>query len=152
MSRSVPSEHGKLLGDILADLYDDYKSSEDPSPCKGCAFKRNSWANMSAATGLEAFKTSLGLYPEPTIFGCHHGMVAGQPTRLCEGFTVAIRVRSDRDKMQNLCGQLVAALADIGEPSEIVQSANTFIAKHDPDDELDDYERAKAWAAFKSLV
>jgi hypothetical protein len=137
--RERPSRHGVILGQTLAALADAGRR-EDPScpdPCATCAFRLGCMTNMMAATGIEALNCSIGI--DDSLFGCHHGMKDGEPTKLCAGWVAAKLAPFDMMKAEliRLGERLDAATG----PDEIRQKFDEWVARVDPENRLNDYER-----------
>ena len=142
--RERPSRHGKICGEMLADLADAGRRAlqVDMDVCGTCAFRRGSMPNMMAATGLEAMNTVLGI--DPDDFACHHGMKDGRPTKLCAGYLLAKaapwpEVKARMSKMKD-------DLAAMSGPDEVRAAFDAWIEQVDPHHTMDDYQRGRAWA------
>lgn len=144
MSRDRPSAHGAALGAALADLAEQGRTDATGTPCQGCAFRRGSYANQSAGTVKEALNCTVGIEGP---FGCHHGLVDGQPTRLCAGFVAALN-SSHEAKGDALVGALAAmgGYRAEGKADPVREPIDRWLAQVDPEDRLDDYQRSALYA------
>ena len=145
--RGGASAHGAALGKALARL-DALGRAANPEleldeKCATCAFREGSFPNMCAATTRDAINSLAG---NNDGFVCHHGMIDGEPTRYCDGFMAAMECSNTQ-----ISSELMVALDEIGkltkiDKDEIADRYWAFIARIDPEDKLDDYQRARAWA------
>lgn len=88
-----PSDHGALMGDLLAMLYEaGLKSMGGDAPdkrCSTCAFRKGTMASQCAGTTMDAFDCTLGL-GDNGDFNCHSGIGEGQePKAVCQGYVIA---------------------------------------------------------------
>lgn len=144
MSRDRPSLHGAVLGGFLAAVAEagHGEAPEIPEMCATCAFRPDCMTNQMAATGLIAFNIVMGV--DQSSFGCHHGLKDGAPTKVCVGFLAAKLAPFDRVKaLSEQLGKALDAIA--GQPDLIRAKVDAWIAKVDPADELDDYQRGRLW-------
>lgn len=81
---NVPTEAGEAMGEQLARFFVQEKLAKgaDDNRCHDCAFRLGSYPNGCAQTVMDALESCLGGEP----FYCHHGIVDGEPKRLCEGY------------------------------------------------------------------
>lgn len=109
--------------------------------CATCAFREGSMPNQMAATGLTAMHCALGTDPDP--FGCHHGMKAGEPSKLCVGYLAAQRAPFEAWK-QGMSDMLATMPSD--ENDAIRADFDRWRAAIDPDRKLDVYQLGRAFA------
>lgn len=141
-----PSNHGSLLGAVLATLAD-LGERDSPIPlgerCVTCAFREGTVPNQSAGTGMVALNCTLGI--DPDRFACHHGMKDGAPAKLCVGWMAARMAPWSAVKV------IIASLndelgADEPEDDEIRKSFDAWLHKVDPEGTMDVYQVARAAA------
>ena len=150
MTRAVPSKHGEALGRELARLADSQVAAhpEIRERCLTCAFTEGSMTSKMAPTIIEVMHCVVGTDEAP--FGCHHGLAQdGQPTELCAGYLLCREASFEEVKAAVMrayeaLGTVRSASGDMTDP---VFAA--WRAEHDPDDKLDDYERAREYAKFQ---
>lgn len=140
-----PSRHGALMGELLAKLAEagatgDLSSALD-FMCATCAFRRGTYPNTTASTGLMAFNCTIGA--DPDQFVCHHGMKDGHPQRLCAGYLAAKNAPFDVLKAETI--KLHGALADIGDGDDVRAAFDAWANEIDPDYKLDVYEITRLW-------
>ena len=136
-----PSRHGRLMGEMLANLADAGAALGLAERCATCAFRRGTLANMSAGTGLTAWKCAIGVDPDP--FACHHGMKDGQPTRECAGYEAARRAPFDRARE---AGERLLRVMRAAEGDDEERAAfDVWAARIDPDFAMDVYQLGRAW-------
>lgn len=97
--------------------------------------------NQMAGTGLEALKCATGADPAP--FGCHHGMKDGQPNKVCAGWLAALV--APPEVVAAVGDRLLAAINSLEGPDEVREAFDAWIAKVDPDNRLDDYQRGRLY-------
>lgn len=143
MSRERPSTHGAILGEALARIAESVTGELPQECCATCAFRRGCMTNLMASTGLVAFACAVGADPDP--FACHHGMKDGEPTKICAGWLACQLADFDTVKAVGawLTGQL-ARLGD-GQPDPIREAVDAWLARVDPADRLDDYQRGRLY-------
>ena len=135
-----PSAHGAALGSALADLVD-RGSPEGAAMCATCAFRKGTAPNQTAGTVLTALHCVLGTNPDP--FGCHHGMIHGQPTRLCAGYEAARR--APFAAVRGALGAVKEALAEReGQSDQVRADFDAWASQIDPGGKLDVYQIARA--------
>lgn len=85
---NVPCPEGIELGSHLARFCDQAEAKktkefgELPPRCVDCAYRAGTIPNGCLSTVADAMKCWLEREP----FFCHHGVVDGEPTRLCRGW------------------------------------------------------------------
>lgn len=140
--RERPSTHGAILGDALAEL-----ANASPIPaemCATCAFRRGSYPNQSAATGLVALKCATRV--DHDAFVCHHGMKGGEPSRMCDGF-LAVLLVPDAERQRIVEAMVAKVNAHDGAAPDAVRAAcDAWLATVDPEGDLNDHVRARLWA------
>jgi hypothetical protein len=145
-SREKPSRHGKMLGDALALLAAaGRKDAPMPIPecCLTCAFRPGAMPNEMAGTEKSALDCTLGI--DRDRFACHHGMKAGQPSRLCFGYVAAILAPWSFTK--EVMNALKDDLDSMGDgPDEVRAAFDVWLAKTDPQGTMDQYQLARAYA------
>lgn len=135
--RDRPSRHGQALGRMLARWAEAGPYAKER--CRGCAFREGAMANKMASTGREAMDCVL----RGEMFGCHHGLEDGLPTRMCAGYASALHVGSDTIRADLIA--LKDEFAAMHGPDEVRSKFDEWIAGVDPEGQLNDYERAKLW-------
>lgn len=138
MARERPSLHGQIIGQALADVAK-AGGVDQTSTCATCAFREDCMTNTMAATLSEA----LGCLASGEPFGCHHGMVDGQPTKACAGMEAARRAPYDVVKSALLTAQV--RLGVMPEVDHVRASFDAWATEHDPDDTMNDYQRSRCW-------
>lgn len=142
-----PSRHGKLLGRALA-LLATLGRGDAPMPipdnCLTCAFREGSAPNMSAGTGKTALDCVLGI--DRDRFACHHGMKNGEPQKICAGY-IAARL-APWSEVQAILSAFYDELKEIddGVPDDVRAHFDMWLAKSDPEQRMDVYEAARAYA------
>lgn len=136
MTRERPSLHGQILGQALADVA---KAGGIGETCATCAFREDCMTNTMAATLSEA----LGCLISGEPFGCHHGMVDGQPTKACAGMEAARR--APFPIVQAALEAARVRMAALPAIDPVRASFDAWAAENDPDDSMDDYQRARRW-------
>lgn len=149
MSRAVPSKHGHALGRALADLADSQVAANPQirERCSDCALKNGTMPNMMAPTVLEAMRCVLQI--DKAHFGCHHGLDEdGNSTKLCAGYLLCRAAPFQDVKAAILAGN--TAVGEVcSEDGDMTDPAfASWRAQHDPDDKLNDYQRAAAYRRF----
>jgi hypothetical protein len=141
--RDKPSYHGLVLGKALAALAEAGRAQlpELPDMCATCAFRPDCMTSQMAATGLTAFNCAVGVDDSP--FGCHHGMKDGEPTKRCVGHLAARAAPFER--LKAILAQLGEDLGSIPDPDPVRAEFDAWIARVDPDDRMDDYQRGRMW-------
>lgn len=149
-ARGGPSHHGAALGRALASMAEAGEAAlieagfdQLAQPCASCAFRRGSMPNQSAQTVSEALSC---LTSDESDFGCHHGLdQEGEPTRHCAGW-----LRAKAAPWETFKAAIGAALADVKRPAgqrdEIRAAYVEWLIEADPDNRLDDHQRAALWA------
>jgi hypothetical protein len=149
VSRAVPSKHGEALGTALADLADSQVAAhpEIRERCSDCALKHGTMPNKMAPTLLEAMKCVLRI--DKAHFGCHHGLDAdGISIKLCAGYLLCRAAPFDDAKAAILrAGTTLDALCNSDEDMTDPAFA-AWRAQHDPNDAMNDYQRAAAYRRF----
>jgi hypothetical protein len=146
--RGRPSQHGAILGEALADIAKAGRVGVGnlPEMCATCAFREGSLPNQMAATVSLALDCVLGI--DPDDFACHHGMNAGQPTRLCAGFLAAQLV-----PMPIILAAVQTAsarLASLPEHDSVQAEFDAWSASVDPEGKMDNYQWARAHLRSKA--
>jgi hypothetical protein len=144
--RERPSKHGAILGEALSLLERagrEQSAEQLPEMCLTCAFKPGCMTNQMASTGLVALKCVLNL--DADNFACHHGMKAGQPTRLCVGYFAA--KLAPLSVSREVLLQLGRRLDTMEGPDAIRAAFDLWIDEIDPDRKMDDYQLARAHAS-----
>lgn len=138
-----PSVHGKILGDTLSMLEAAGRAIDQtiPASCATCAFRHGSDPNLSAGTGLIAFKCAVGV--DKGAFCCHHGLKEGQPTMVCAGWLAA--QKAPFDTMKALTFQMNERLAAMDGTDPIREAYDAWLETIDPAVAQDTYARARAW-------
>lgn len=145
--RERPSKHGKILGESLSLLAAAGRKDapmEIPECCLTCAFRPGCMTNQMAATGKTALDCVLGI--DPDRFACHHGMKDGQPSKICVGYIAARLAPWSFTK-----DVLIAMQAELdkidGSPDEVRAAFDAWWAQCDPQQDLDVYQQARAFAS-----
>lgn len=146
VGRDRPSRHGAALGKALARLADAGNGPDLPERCAGCGLRDGTYANQCAATVKEALNCVVGVEPGP--FACHHGMVDGEPTRMCAGYAAASRVPQHLAR-PIIVGVLAELDAVRDTPDPIRERIDQWIATVDPEGKLNDYQRARLYERAK---
>lgn len=143
-----PSKHGALLGSALAIIAEAGRRDfpgELPPMCSTCAFREDSLPNQMAGTTKTALDCVLTV--DKDRFGCHHGMVDGQPKRICVGYIAAhIAPFSFIKEVLTAMNQQLVTMKD-SDPDELRDAFDAWVAVADPDRKMDVYQLARAWAA-----
>lgn len=141
--RERPSQHGVILGELLAAMADAGRlhAPELPDMCATCAFRPGCMTNQMAATGLTALNCVLGI--DTDRFACHHGMTDGRPAKLCAGYIAARLAPFEFTKAA--MGLLMERLSSLTGPDEVREAFDGWIAEVDPDNRMNDYERGRAY-------
>lgn len=141
-----PSRHGQMLGKALAAIADaGYEAKPgQPERCLTCAFRAGSMPNQTAGTLMMAMECLLRI--DSDDFACHHGMKDGEPTRFCAGYQAAIAA-----PFQLTRNLLVEAMRQIeklvpGAPDEVRIAFDAWLKEVDPDQGMDVYQAARAYA------
>lgn len=139
--RDRPSEHGKLLGEALADLAKAGAVGTEllDLMCATCAFREGCMTNQMAATGKDALDCVIGA--DDSDFGCHHGMKDGQPTKLCAGWLAA--KRAPFPVLQSTLLTLAARLEGLTGEDAVRAEFDAWAAAADPDGKMDNYQWAR---------
>lgn len=144
--RARPSLHGAILGRVLAIWAQKGALPSDRRPCGGCAFRHGAIANRLAPTVGEALDCTVGT--DPAGFGCHKGLVDGEPTQACAGWLAAQRyVEANFDQSREdlrINGETIAMVGD-DRPDPIRADFEIFLDRVDPERRLDDYSLAALW-------
>lgn len=88
---NLPSREGRELGRLVAQMTEAARPKCErlfpgtPPMCQDCAFRAGTAPNGTVSTLMDAIKCVV----EGTPFYCHHGVVDGDPKRLCGGYAVA---------------------------------------------------------------
>jgi len=142
-TRERPSRHGAILGEALAAMERAGRAAGPalPDMCATCAFREGCMTNQMAATGSQALNCVLGV--DPDEFACHHGMKEGQPVRYCAGYVAARRAPFPVIKaaLSIAMGKLAAASGS----DEVREAFDAWLAEVDPDNRMDDYQRARLY-------
>lgn len=142
-----PSRHGKLLGHALATIAAiGRRDAPMPIPecCLTCAFREGSVPNQTAGTGVIALNIVLGI--DRDRFACHHGMKDGEPQKICVGYVAAMLAPYSQTKA------ILAAFYDelkdfdAAGPDEVRAAFDAWLALADPEQRMDVYEAARAYA------
>jgi hypothetical protein len=145
MARERPSTHGAIVGEALAQIAESVTGALPKDCCATCAFRRGCMTNQMASTGLVAWKCAIGADPDP--FACHHGMVDGEPTKVCAGW-LAAKV-ADFEDVKRISAEMLAkvnALPDDGlDPDPVREAFDAWIERVDPDHSMDDYRRGRLY-------
>lgn len=140
-----PSRHGAIMGQALIALADADREASGVNPdqmCATCAFRPGAMTNQMAATGLIAYKCAIGA--DPAEFACHHSMKDGETTRLCTGYLMA---RAAPFETVRAISEGVCTGLDLADgPDTIRDDFDAWLAKVDPDNQLDNYRRARLYA------
>jgi hypothetical protein len=134
--RQRPSLHGQILGQALADIA---KAGGIGTTCADCAFREDCMTNTMAATLSDAL-TCLATDGE---FGCHHGLVNGVPTKMCAGMAAARRAPSS--VIFSALQTAHARLANLPAEDPIRASFDVWMAEHDPEGRMNDYQISRYW-------
>ncbi len=142
-----PSRHGKLLGAALATIAAiGRRDAPMPIPdcCLTCAFREGSAPNMTAGTGKLALDCVLGI--DQDRFACHHGMKDGQPQKICTGYVAALL--APFPEVRAILCAFYDELKEIDDsaPDEIRTAFDAWLAVADPEQRMDVYEAARAFA------
>ena len=141
-----PSRHGALLGEVLAIMSDLGRRDAPmliPDACLTCAFRRGSMPNQTAGTGIAALNCALGV--DKDRFACHHGMKAGEPTKLCAGYIAALL--APWSEVKEIVRAFYDELAAVPNgPDELRTAFDAWLDGADPERKMDVYEAARAYA------
>jgi hypothetical protein len=143
--RERPSKHGAMLGEALSLLERagrEHSSEQLPEMCLTCAFRPGCMTNQMASTGLAALNCVLDI--DKDDFACHHGMKAGQPTRLCVGYFAAKLATLSVSREVLL--ELGRRLDTVEGPDTVRAAFDLWVDEIDPDHNMDDYQLARAHA------
>ena len=143
--RERPSNHGKILGQALALIAMVGRRDapfELPDCCLTCAFREGCMPNQMAATGKVALDCVLGI--DKDRFACHHGMKAGQPSKLCVGY-IAARL-APWSEVKLILETLGRDLATMDGADEVRAAFDRWLAEIDPHRKMNDYELAREYA------
>jgi len=145
--RERPSKHGAILGAGMVALAEAGRkhAPELPPMCATCAFDHNSMTNKMAGTLIAAMNCVLGI--DTDRFACHHGMENGQPTKLCAGYIAA--VLAPWDYTVEVMAVVSKELNDMAGQDDIRKEFDAWIAEVDPNGQMDDYTRGRAWLRAK---
>lgn len=141
--RGGPSQHGAALGQALADLAE--AGTSDAEPCICCAYRRGSMPNQAAST----VSAALSCLTSDDQFYCHHALDPdGNPTRRCAGFERAtMAIEHDFSAFKRAMGKALAGVdAVAGRPDAVRADYEQWLLTADPDNRLDDYQRAALFA------
>lgn len=142
MARERPSHHGLVVGEALTAIASSVSGSLPEACCATCAFRPGTMTNQMASTVLVAFKCAIGTDPSP--FGCHHGMVDGEPQKACAGW-VASQL-ADFDVVKAITEQMKARLDALPKDADPIRDAfDAWIAEVDPTGALNDYQRGRLY-------
>lgn len=143
ITRDRPRGDGVILGRAIAELAEAGRRNQPdlPDPCATCAFRVGCMTNTMPATVLDAFRCATGA--DPAVFGCHHGMAAGQPTRKCAGWLAA--QAADWPDVDRVMSDLAAKLDALPDRDLVRDRYDAWIARIDPHGDLDDYQRGRLW-------
>lgn len=103
--------------------------------------------NQMAATGLQALNCVLGI--DTDRFACHHGMIDGEPTKLCAGYVAALL--APFEATQVALEWLREALGSTSGPDEVRAEFDAWITQVDPQHLMDDYQRGRAFLRARPL-
>jgi hypothetical protein len=142
-ARDRPRGDGAVIGKALSALADAGRLVQPdlPDPCATCAFRLGCMTNTLPATVLIAFQCATGVDDAP--FGCHHGMVEGQPAKKCAGWMAA--QAADWPEVQEISARMMAELDALPEQDTIRSATDEWLARVDPEGRLDDYQRGRLW-------
>jgi hypothetical protein len=126
------------LGGAMADLAERHVQDGDPDPCLTCGLKRGTLANMNNGTMMDAMNVLLGL--DGDAFGCHHGLVDGEPSKPCARWLAAKRATFDELK-----AALVGLLDDRAKVDHVAEYVAAWLDRHDPGRSLDNYKLGRLW-------
>lgn len=141
-----PSLHGKLMGKalaLMADLGRRDAPLEIPETCLTCAFREGSMPNQTAGAGIMALNCVLRI--DMDRFACHHGMKAGEPSKLCSGYIAAML--APFSEVKEILAAFHDELATIeSEPDHVRAAFDAWLNKADPERRLDVYQAAREYA------
>lgn len=150
--RERPSAHGAIVGETMAQIAQEGRERlteqgvDVPDLCMTCAFREGCMTNMMAGTLVHAMKIVAGTDDSP--FGCHHGLDDnGMPTKYCVGYITA--KAASRDVVEEAYRRMGARLDDrmkTDAPDLVREAFDLWVKNVDPNDELDDYQRARLYA------
>lgn len=151
--RAVPSLHGRALGVELARLADSQVAAHPDidERCLTCAFREGTMTNSMAPTLLEAVNCVVGI--DDAMFGCHHGLKDGKPTKICAGYVLCMMAPA-KERLAAV-ERAHHALKALGINDDDKTHDQDFLAwqhGHDPDRQLDDYQLARAYAKHRASL
>lgn len=141
--RERPSRHGAVVGAALSEIERTGRGQapEAPAMCATCAFREGCMTNQMASTVLVAFKCAIGA--DPALFACHHGLIDGEPTRPCGGWVASLA--APFDEVKRIAAKMQAELAEPTDRDLIREVFDAWVAKVDPENTLNDYERGRLY-------
>lgn len=142
-----PSRHGKMLGAALTTIAAiGRRDAPMPIPdcCLTCAFREGSLPNQTAGTGKMALDCVLGI--DQDRFACHHGMKDGEPQKICVGYIAALLAPFSevRAILSAFHDELKLIYDDA--PDDVRSAFDAWLAIADPEQRMDVYEAARAYA------
>lgn len=142
-ARDRPSRLGAILGEALADIAKAGRSGipDFPEMCATCAFRPGCMTNQMGGTQKAALDVLMGI--DGDAFACHHGMKEGEPTKICAGYLAAMN--APRSVAQSAIETAKARMDAATGPDEIRAAFDEWIAKVDPNNQMDDYQRGRLW-------
>lgn len=115
-----------------------------PDCCLTCAFREGSMPNQSAATGKLALDCLLGI--DQDRFACHQGMKDGEPQKICVGYVAALLAPYPEVKAILSAFRDELDQVNDGAPDDIRAAFDTWLAVADPEQRMDVYDAARAYA------
>ena len=97
--------------------------------------------NRMGGTGLVAMHCAIGTDPAP--FGCHHGMLDGEPARVCAGWIAARQ--APFESWQAALLTVLDRPEDDG-PDDVRDDFDHWWPTVDPEQRMDVYELGRAYA------
>lgn len=98
--------------------------------------------NQTAGTGKQALDIVLGI----DRFACHHGMKDGEPQKICVGYIAAMLAPFSQVMAILAAFHDELKLIDDDEPDGVRAAFDTWLALADPEQRMDVYEAARAYA------
>lgn len=143
--RDRPSSHGKLFGEVLAEIAAEgrkHATAFSFEMCLTCAFREGCMTNQCTATGIMALNCIVGI--DPDDFACHHGMKDGAPTKLCAGYLAAKLAPFEFTREALI--RMMARLDGFEGPDQVRADYDAWRASIDPEGKMDAYQLARAYA------